>query len=272
MHTIKINTQWDYWGNQGLNERYTLDFRSHYSKYRYELEVGASPFYVERVPDFNERFWPGSGNPDLLSEVGHGAKLYWNQSHAGNSSSPNWEWLIDQDLTFRRVNNWIQWVPQSNGLWQPQNWKYVEAWEYNANLKINKSFQNLRWGTVMSLQHLNNRSWKISEKVGKGDLLPYSPKWRGSAQTDFTLKNGVFVQLNYRYIGQRSMNENHDAGAQLPAVQLGDVKIGGPIPTMPRGSIWQIGCDNFANVSYQEVKGYALPGRVWNVMIKIEIQ
>ncbi|MEN9948359.1 MAG: hypothetical protein RL106_1182 [Bacteroidota bacterium] len=273
MHTIKINTQWDYWQDQGLNERYTLDFRSHYSKYRYELEVGASPFYVERVPDFNERFWPGSGNPNLLPEVGHGAKLYWNQSwHTGNSSSPNWEWLFDQDLTFRRVNNWIQWVPRSNGLWQPQNWKYVEAFEYNANLKLNKSFQSLRWGTVMSLQHLNNRSWKISEKVGEGDLLPYSPRWRGSFETDFTLKNGLFVQFNCRYIGERSMNENQDAGSVLPAVQLMDLKIGGPIPSMPRGSYWQIGCDNFANVSYQEVKGYALPGRVWNVMIKIEIQ
>jgi hypothetical protein len=68
------------------------------------------------------------------------------------------------------------------------------------------------------------------------------------------------------------MNENQDAGSVLPAVQLMDLKIGGPIPSMPRGSYWQIGCDNFANVSYQEVKGYALPGRVWNVMIKIEIQ
>ncbi|MEY4329326.1 MAG: hypothetical protein RL609_74, partial [Bacteroidota bacterium] len=47
--------------------------------------------------------------------------------------------------------------------------------------------------------------------------------------------------------------------------------LGGPVMGMPLGCEWQFGCDNFMNVQYQEVKGYALPGRVWNVKLKIEI-
>ncbi len=273
MQTLKINTQWDYWAEQGLNERYTLDFRSHYSKYRYELEMGVSPFYVERVPDFNERFWPGSGNPDLLPEVGHGAKIYWNQSwNFGNSDLPNWAWLFDQDLTYRRVNNWIQWVPQTSGLWQPQNWKYVEAMEFNTHLKVSRSFQHIIWKNQMSIQYLNNRSWKISKKFGEGDILPYSPKYRASFESEFSHVKGAFAQINWRLIGERSMNESQDARSILPAVQLMNLRVGGAIPTMPKGSVWQIGCDNLFNIQYQEVKGYALPGRVWNVMFKIEIQ
>jgi hypothetical protein len=67
------------------------------------------------------------------------------------------------------------------------------------------------------------------------------------------------------------MNETQDANAILPAVQLYDFQLGGPLWNMPKGCQWQLGCDNVLNIQYQEVKGYALPGRVWNVRIKFEI-
>ncbi len=270
--TAKAVNQWEYWSGQGYSQRHNVDFRAHYSQHRYEMEFSTSPFYLERMPDFNERYWPGSGNMNLLQEKGKGVRYKLNQSWRQNVSEGNsLEVFLDHDFTTRVVDNWIQWVPQANGIWTPENWKYVKANEFNTYLKLNYKTHNWEWRSAGSIQYLHNQSWKLGAIEGLGESLPYSPKWRLSAEQSVYRKNGQYVQCNWRYVGIRSMNETSDASAMLAAVNLFDLSLGGPVMGMPLGCEWQFGCDNFMNVQYQEVKGYALPGRVWNVKLKIEI-
>lgn len=268
----KMVNQLEHWPGRGWINKHNIEFRGHRSVRRHEIEMSISPFYSERMPDFNERFWPGSGNPNLLQEKGRGIGGMINQSWRQNlSNGVMLEIFLDQDFTYRLVDNWIQWVPQSNGLWQPENWKYVEAKEWNSNLKFNIKKDGLLFTTSAGCQHLQNQSWRISQLEGAGEQLPYSPAWRWNAEQAIGWGSGYYAQCNWRYVGQRSMNETQDANAILPAVQLYDFQLGGPLWSMPKGCQWQLGCDNVLNIQYQEVKGYALPGRVWNVRIKFEI-
>lgn len=71
----------------------------------------------------NDRFWNEAGNPELYSETS------WNKE-ASVSSQQQWKDLKSNfSITayHNQVDNWIQWIPDSNNQWRPRNIKEVLA-------------------------------------------------------------------------------------------------------------------------------------------------
>ncbi|MGB4958904.1 MAG: TonB-dependent receptor, partial [Saprospiraceae bacterium] len=63
------------------------------------------------LPGFNDLYWPSGGNPTLKTEKSHQVELKW------DAQISNWNVKIAGHTN--HVKDWIQWIPQSNGIWSP---------------------------------------------------------------------------------------------------------------------------------------------------------
>jgi outer membrane cobalamin receptor len=68
--------------------------------------------------------------------------------------------------------------------------------------------------------------------------------------------------VSMRYLGSRYTDEINSRATQLPEVLLWDIYGGCRFEKAEGSWEWRIRLDNIANVQYQEVRSYAMPGRV----------
>jgi iron complex outermembrane receptor protein len=271
--STKVFGQLSNWGAQGWNQQYTWEASCQMSRRNYESCWVTQVFMRQRMPDFNELYWPGSGNVNLKQETAKGMKSVWTHSFTkarlwqGDFSS-----VISWDYTYRLVDQWIQWVPMPNGLWQPQNWKSVIGQESNVLAKNTWKYSQHNVQLNGGCEWLDNRAWKMGEGQGVSQSLPYAPRWRYQFELGYGHTSGWQVQWRFKHIGWRYTNETEDLSMALPAVHLMDCSLQYVFKSSAYHWTLGWGCDNLGNVFYQEIAGYALPGRVWNIQMNIEIK
>ncbi len=271
--TIKGFGQWSNWGHQGWNQQYTIEGSWQMPRRVFESSWVTQAFVRQRMPDFNELYWPGSGNAHLKQETAQGMKTVWTTSLTGKPLLQGYySTLISLDYTYRLVDQWIQWVPMPNGLWQPQNWKTVIGQESNVLIKNTwrRGPHNVQWNG--GCEWLNNKAWKMGEGQGAAKSLPYAPHWRFQSEVGYGHSQGWQILWRMKHIGWRYTNETEDQSMVLPAVNLMDCSLQRTFKSSGYQWSFGLGCDNLGNVFYQEVSGYALPGRVWNIQINLEIK
>ena len=80
------------------------------------------------LPTFNDRYWAGLGNPELLAEKGYSADLAveWN-SESQKAALSVFNLLMD---------NWIQWQPGQDGQFRPVNLRQVWSRGVEAQAEI----------------------------------------------------------------------------------------------------------------------------------------
>ena len=241
------------------------------SEHKYYLRLQLASFYQQRMPDFNELYWPGSGNLSLNQESAKGVRSFF-------------EWMLKPDTKFhsnliadleynqRWVDNWIQWVPNSNGVWSPMNLSYVLAKSMNGNIKwnvpVSKSICRWKlfgqWNDIAIQNDLNHSD------VIKSNKLPYTPRWKWGIENTWMSKDHIYFSLSYRWTSLRFTDESNSLLSSLPAYALFDIALGQAHPTSKIQ--WSVGVENLADVQYQEVRSYALPGRVLKCQINIQIK
>ena len=213
-----------------------------------------------KIPSLNDRYW-GGNNIYLKSEKSRSAEAGINWGwYRGN-------WSTSLFLTGYRseVMDWLRWLPAGE-VWRPRNIAAVlsrglEAGadaEYSAevikiSLKANYAFTDIR--TVTPL-------W--SEDPAKGEQLAYQPKhsWRARVAAE---TGRVTFNVSLSHTGRRTTLDIYDI---LPSYTLTDfgVSLRGKV----MGKEFVVGgmLKNIFNVSYQNVKFYAMPGINWIVNIQ----
>ncbi len=238
---------------------------------KYYLRVQMAIFFHQRMPDFNELYWPGSGNPELMQESAKGIRTFaeWMLRPDKDFQS---KFTFDIEYNQRWVNDWIQWVPSSNGIWSPINLSYVLAQSLNGNVKwslpIVQSVVKTRvFGQMnnVTLQNDLNNSDAQSRTQ-----LPYTPRWKWGMECMWMSKTKFFAQVNYKWTGLRYTDESNQIGSSLPNYSLLDISLGRY--SSHSGIQWSVGIDNALDAQYQEMRGYALPGRVYKCQINIQIK
>jgi outer membrane cobalamin receptor len=241
------------------------------SENRYYMRAQAAIFYQQRMPDFNERYWPGSGNALLEQETGKGIKGFVEWMLKPNRRFQS-NLTVDVEYNQRWVSNWIQWVPQSNGVWSPVNLSEVQARSMNGNIQGNISLGKSilrtkafgQWNDVSIQSDLN----QLDSKEGR--QLPYTPRWKWGAEATWMSKDFWYASLLYRWTDARFTDESNQLASALPAFQLVDFSFG---KTNPKGLVqWSMGIDNIFNLQYQEIRSFALPGRVIKCQMNIQIK
>ncbi|MFH0787863.1 MAG: TonB-dependent receptor, partial [Pseudomonadota bacterium] len=84
-----------------------------------------------RPPTFNDLFWPGGGNTRLSPEKGTSYEVTVDQTLKDKSVS------LTMSLFRWEVKDKIQWIPDANGNWQPQNVNEQNTWGGEVGIQWN---------------------------------------------------------------------------------------------------------------------------------------
>ncbi len=222
--------------------------------------------WVERAPDFNELYWPQSGNVHLKSEQSWGSALYGTLEYQRNQQR---RFRVEGNVEHRWVKNWIQWIPQDNGLWRPFNVQQVESWHAECKALVVYNWGDWQFQGTSFFEWNQAQGFQLGEERKKF-YLPYVPRWKISHQWDIVY-NDWSGGWSQRWISERYTDQSNALSMQLPAVQLWNIYLSKSFHLRDQLFSVQMRCENIMNQQYQEVRSYAIPGRVWNIQINYQI-
>ncbi len=203
-----------------------------------------------RSPTFNERFWAGFGNADLLAENG------W--SHEAGFDVKLKGLAISATAFSLKVQDWIKWTPNEMGQWHPENIKQVWSRGIEGNLKYKMQLNSAELLLVGNYQYNQSTNEKgistLDNSIGK--QLIYSPFHKGNLT--FILKENNFqLSINQSYNG--SVFTTSDNKDSLDAYLLCDVALLYQFEELLFS--FQLTIKNINNKTYQPYKNYPAAGR-----------
>ena len=89
--------------------------------------IGANGSKNFRIPTYNDLYWEGLGNPDLLPETSY--QISFNQFFKYKKSS------LQLAAFYIDTKDMIKWTPDDSGKWQPQNFVNVKNQGIEATFK-----------------------------------------------------------------------------------------------------------------------------------------
>ena len=172
-------------------------------------------------------------------------------------------------MEHRWVKNWIQWIPQDNGLWRPFNVQQVESWHAECKALVVYNWGDWQFQGTSFFEWNHAQGFQLGEERKKF-YLPYVPRWKISHQWDIVY-NDWSGGWSQRWISERYTDQSNALSMQLPAVQLWNMYLSKSFHLRDQLFSVQMRCENIMNQQYQEVRSYAIPGRVWNIQINYQI-
>ncbi|MEM7103136.1 MAG: TonB-dependent receptor [Bacteroidota bacterium] len=218
-----------------------------------------------RIPTFNDLFWIPGGNPDLKPESGWDmdVKLAWHQKK--------------QPLRFRvevaafnsQVRNWIQWLPNNQGIWSPGNvnkvWSRGLEYESVIGFLLNKKRPiriDLRSSYALVIS-TNSATGPLQENALDKQLI-YVPKHNFRSSLSFGL--GKF---NLRYLHQftgKSFTTSDNENA-IDGFHLGKLDISQSINSGHHKWRIHLKINNLWDANYERVAFRPMPGRHFQASI-----
>gem|GEM_PF-3738116 len=160
-----------------------------------------------RFPSLNDWFWNPGGNPDLLPEHSLGVdasqKFQFLIPYKGN---------IELELSeyYNFTNDWIQWRPNAEGIWSPENIKEVSRlgldWRLRHTGRLNG--KGLKRLTIDFSGNVNRSREK------NGDPILFHPKFKSNLALGFFLFPQLKVTAQYemqhrRWDGAEFLDDLH---------------------------------------------------------------
>ncbi|HET8861426.1 TonB-dependent receptor [Marivirga sp.] len=220
--------------------------------HRLYLKLNTS--YNYRLPTLNDRFWNEDGNPRLNSETAWNKEFSIQSNHKWDKTNAN----FSVTAYHNEVDNWIQWVPDENNQWRPQNIKQVLAKGIETQLGIQLPLANdFKFET--DLQYSFTQSIVTASENNQrevGNQLIYTPLHKANFSASISWKRfslDTFQQLTGRVFTTPS---NSEVFALQPFL-LSDLGLSW------KSSNWLLSTKvkNLFNTEYYLYSGYAMPGR-----------
>lgn len=220
------------------------------------------------VPTLNNLYWTPGGNPDLLPESG------WSEEVGlilKNNATSNFTTNTSVVYYSSVIDNWIQWLPQENSTyWTAQNAKRV--WARGVEFFSNNKFQlgknkfELNMGYTFAK---STNSWATSENdQSVGKQLIYVPLHNANGEIRI-LYHGSFISYTQTFVGARYTTT--DNLQSIPFYSLGNVAIGTKYSLKKYLFSILFKINNVGNTSYQTVEWMAMPGRNYQLALRINL-
>jgi outer membrane receptor protein involved in Fe transport len=167
-----------------------------------------------RAPTPNDLFWPddgfSKGNPDLLPETGWHSDITWEQSLKDDRiffSASYFHWTVDDK---------IQWEPDSNGVYTPENLRSFTGDGFEAGAKF-QILTNLLLGLDYTFIHAveESKAYTMQDYGSFPDFIPnfefnwverraaYTPEHLLKGNLTYFTDFGLTVTAVARYTGDR---------------------------------------------------------------------
>ena len=194
------------------------------------------------LPALNDLYWNNLGNPDLKAETGISGELGLDMEKKTTQSTVK----LGITTFALKTNNWIQWSPNNNGIWQPNNLKSVFSRGIETFFNISKKHDKITWNTQLTYQ--------LSRATeGTNKQLLYTPIHTASASFSVHI-NDLYINYIQNISSKRPMIDGF-----TDAFTLGNMSI---IQTVSLGkNTAQISLNvyNIWNVNYQIIQYYIQP-------------
>ena len=229
--TIEVNNGEDHFINYGGSfQKQLTTFYNPPPSYRLYTEgkfpknfkMSLSYARTHQLPTLNDRYWPLSGNVDLLVEESSSFELntkYFNSNGSGNS------FLISASLFHNTVDNWIAWIPVSGDFWRPFNVQKVIS--RGVDINMDGKFR-LRENVNIKVNYNLNISDPKIDKIYLGSpaivgkKLIYVPNFQQGISATVYLSTSNFYAL-WRNVGKRFTSFDNDKVYQLNSYSLFDI-------------------------------------------------
>jgi iron complex outermembrane receptor protein len=260
----------DWESSASYEQRFGSSGWSSSTGYRYYAIVNSSQSFSPfislarryRLPDMNELFWSPGGNPNLKPELGYHARM---GLVAFLGKDKRTRWRLEPTIFVSRVNDWIQWVPQDNGVWSPVNFlkvqsqgaeMYVQCEKLTRNDRTNYRFET-RW-TINDVVELDSMAMQLERR------MIYSPRLIGYQGA--SIQRGIHsATVGYRFVSERFTDEANTPHRALNAYGLCNVWYAVNFKKRDFEFDVTAGVDNIFNSAYETIRAYAMPGRVWRL-------
>jgi len=205
-----------------------------------------------KAPTFNDLYFPFGGNPDLNFETSDNIEVVYKGFYESSNLTIS---VYDSD-----IKNLIQWAPDSNGIWSPQNVGEVEVsgidvsyqfryGDFNHKFTADKvDAENAATGTALIRRAENHFGYEVSYTNDKFDWFAQLQYVGERPDVDFqtfdAIKLDSFTRINLG-VGY--------AATENIKLQLKVNDVGDEAPTIVSG-YYPIEREVYLTVSYQELK------------------
>lgn len=207
---------------------------------------------ANRVPVFNELYYPGYGNPDLNTEKAWLADLGVDYRR---SFAPHWSLRVMADLFYNSLRDKIISAPSADdpNIWRPYNIGKVlsHGSDISAGVKCACRFI---FSAEVKYSYVNAVD-RTPESPDYGKRLPYVAGHSLMCSADASLRGwraGVIWQLR---------DGRYDSYGSLPKWNTLDVTVGKSFDTGNAGTVtMKLAARNILNERYELSSGYPMPG------------
>lgn len=247
---------------------FTPSFGAEYSVWAKDdnlLKVNTSIAKSYRVPTFNDRFWGNQGNPNLRPEDGFNVDAGFTYYYCNGLNHTT----LKLNGFYMDIDDWIEWRLFSK--WEASNVQRVIS--KGIELHWDGHLQMGRTTSELTVNYTLNSAKKIESKETKeltNQQLIYSPFHIGNINYNFGYKDwNAFVVGSFT--GSRYTEYAASSRYQLPAYFLTDLGLSYKFNFHEHTLNTTFAANNIFNVSYQNERYYAMPGRNFRISIAINI-
>ncbi len=219
-----------------------------------------------KLPTFNDLYWSGQGNPNLLPENGFG----WTSGIAFDKAIEKWDIHLNTEIFQNRISNWILWSPNTLGIWRPSNQQKVHARGVELNARFNYQWTS-NWRFQFSNTYTLTKS-TIEERLNSsstaivGSQLPYVPihLWRST----FGFSYNTF-RLSYLHTLQSQLFTTTDNLQTLNGFHLGGLQLSVQKDWKKISTQWNLHLRNLWNTNYQTIAFRPMPRRNFTLSLQL---
>jgi outer membrane cobalamin receptor len=250
---LRFMLRQDYIDNQllGLQPFAGFDLKLPFNK---EVVLKANIARNYNQPSLNELYWQPGGNPDLLPEKG-----FTIESGIHFLDQPGDNFKLEASATAFRadINNWILWLPNLKGYWEPINISRVlsQGLESHAGMTY----------IINEIQLRLQATYALNRTTSNGTQLAYIPLHSGNLFLHFSYK-GNSVGWQHNSYSKRFTPTGWHYPYYMNDVSLDrSFKIG--------NSEWSAGMRilNVFNETYHSILYRPMPGRNFTFLIKASV-
>jgi iron complex outermembrane receptor protein len=223
------------------------------------------------LPTLNDLYWKPGGNPDLLPEEGwtiEGGMAYQKELMGH---------LLHTELSVYRskIDNWILWIPSYRGYWEPRNVRSVLSKGLEYHLKLQ--------GFISAFNYKVSAGYSYTSAINLGDPMTWSDESHGKQLVYIPLHSGnlllhlgwnkLFVNYQYNAYSERFTTSSNDVTRRdrLYPYFMNDVAAGSNFHLKHLDLCVELKVYNLFNESYHTVLYRPMPGRNYQVVVKIKI-
>jgi iron complex outermembrane receptor protein len=222
-------------------------------------------------PSLNDMYWQPGGNPDLLPEEGLSSEI-------GIEYQKNFKnHLLKTEITAYRsdINNWIIWIPNYKGYWEPRNIKRVLSRGIEFNITLNGKLGPIQYKTLAgytftpSTNYGNPMVWGDNSY---GKQLVYVPLRSNNFMANIAYKK-FYLIYQFNHYSERFTTSSNDFTRRdwLYPYFMNDIIIGKEITIKNVSLSAELKIYNLFNETYHSILYRPMPGRNYMLLLMMKI-